>query len=102
MDSILIVDDSSSMRNMIDFTLCENGFDCIKAENGKLGCDLLGNKFKLIITDLYMPEMNGIEFIKNIRSTGSNKYTPIIMLTTESEENKKNEGISAGASAMYI
>ena len=100
--NVLVVDDSSSMRQMIEFTLKENGYAVDTAANGKEGCRKLNPDLKLIITDLYMPEMDGIEFIKQARASGTNKFTPIIMLTTESEKEKQDDGRQAGASAWLI
>jgi two-component system, chemotaxis family, chemotaxis protein CheY len=98
----LIVDDSASMRQLIEFTAKENGFDAVTASNGKEGCEKLSADLSLIITDLYMPVMDGIEFIRQIRASSTNKFTPIIMLTTESEKEKQDAGRQAGASAWLI
>ena len=99
---VLVVDDSASMRQMISFTLTEQGYEVIQAGNGKEACPLLSDSIKLIITDLYMPEMNGIELIKNVRQSPTNKFTPIIMLTTETEGEKQEEGRKAGATAWIV
>jgi two-component system, chemotaxis family, chemotaxis protein CheY len=100
--TVLIVDDSQSMRQMIGFTLKENGYEILTAANGKEGCEKLQEGLKFIITDLYMPEMDGIEFIRQIRASATNKFTPVIMLTTESEKEKQDSGRQAGASAWLI
>jgi two-component system chemotaxis response regulator CheY len=99
---VLIVDDSASMRQMIAFTLTEHDYEVVQAANGKEACPLLSGDIRLIITDLYMPEMNGIDFIKYVRQSTDNKYTPIIMLTTESETDKQAEGRKAGATAWMV
>lgn len=99
---VLVVDDSASMRQVINFTLTEQGYEVIEAVNGKDGCSKLADNIKLIITDLYMPEMNGIELIKQVRQSTTNKYTPIIMLTTETESDKQEEGRKAGATAWIV
>lgn len=100
---VLIVDDSRSMRQMINFTLTENGYDVTEAENGKYGLEKLGQfQPELIITDINMPEMDGIEFIKQVRGIGDYKFVPIIVLTTESEAEKQAEGQQAGATAWIV
>lgn len=100
---VLIVDDSRSMRQMVNFTLTENGYDVTEAENGKDGLDKLGQaQPELIITDIHMPEMDGIEFIKQVRGMGDYKFVPIIVLTTEFEEEKQAEGQQAGATAWIV
>jgi two-component system chemotaxis response regulator CheY len=101
--TFLVVDDSASMRQLVSFTIKEAGFDVIVAENGKdaLG-KINGAKIDMVITDLNMPEMDGIELIKKLRSMPACKFTPIVMLTTESQESKKAEGKSAGASGWIV
>lgn len=99
----LIVDDSASMRQLVGFAMQEAGFEVIEAVNGK---DALakadGKKLDVAITDLNMPEMDGIELIKQLRAKAESKFTPIVMLTTESQEAKKQEGKSAGASGWIV
>ena len=100
---ILIVDDSASMRQMVNFTLAEEGYEVREAENGQEALDSMkGDTPDLVITDINMPVMDGIELIKQIRAAGEFKFTPIIVLTTESEESKQNEGKQAGATAWLI
>ncbi len=100
---ILIVDDSSSMRQMVKFTLVEEGHEVYEADNGKNGISKLeAAEPELIITDINMPEMDGIEFIKQVRANAQYKFTPIIVLTTESEQAKQDEGKKAGATAWLI
>ena len=102
-NSILVVDDSASMRQLVSFAIKEAGYGVIEAVNGK---DALtksaGAKMDMIITDLNMPEMDGIELIKQLRGKADYKFTPIVMLTTESQEGKKQEGKSAGASGWIV
>ena len=101
--NILIVDDSASMRQMVSFTLKDSGYEVIQAVHGKDGIDKLnGSKIDMVITDLNMPEMDGIEFIKQMRNKDGYKFTPIIMLTTESQDSKKQEGRQAGASGWIV
>ena len=100
---ILIVDDSSSMRQMVKFTLTEEGYDVEEAVDGKDGVDKVSDvNPELIITDINMPNMNGIELIEAVRKTDAYKFTPIIVLTTESEQSKQDAGKKAGASAWLI
>ena len=96
--TILIVDDSYSIRESIGFFLSESGFNVIKAIDGKDALTSLdGKKIDLVITDLHMPNMNGIELIKNIRVTDGYKRIPILLLTTETLKERKLEAKKAGA-----
>jgi two-component system, chemotaxis family, chemotaxis protein CheY len=100
---ILIVDDSPTMRQMVSFTLREANFDVLEAENGQDALKKVqGEKFDLILTDLNMPIMDGITFIRNARGLAATKYVPILMLTTESQAEKKAEGKSAGATGWIV
>jgi two-component system chemotaxis response regulator CheY len=100
---ILIVDDSPTMRQMVSFTLREANFDVLEAENGQEALKKVqGEKFDLILTDLNMPIMDGITFIRNARGLAATKYVPILMLTTESQAEKKAEGKSAGATGWIV
>jgi len=102
-NNILVVDDSASMRQLVTFAIKEAGFDVTEAVNGK---DALtktaGAKMDMVITDLNMPEMDGIELIKQLRGNAQYKFTPIVMLTTESQEEKKAAGKQAGASGWIV
>lgn len=102
--TILIVDDSASMRQMVNFTLTASGYNVVQAVHGKDAMNKLGNgtKIDMVITDLNMPEMDGIEFIKQMRANSSYKFTPVVMLTTESKDSKKEEGKHAGASGWIV
>lgn len=94
----LIVDDSVSMRQMVAFTLTQNGFEVVEAENGEDALKKLSTKrFDLVITDLNMPVMDGITFIQKAREQKEAKLIPILMLTTESQAAKKEQGKAAGA-----
>jgi two-component system chemotaxis response regulator CheY len=99
----LIVDDSASMRQLISFTIENAGYEVLVAENGE---DALGKlnsrKVDIVITDLNMPDMDGIELIKKLRSMPDYRFAPIVMLTTESQESKKQEGKQAGASGWIV
>ena len=99
----LIVDDSTSMRQMVSFTLREGGFEVIEAEHGQDALDKLKNTtVDIIITDLNMPVMDGITLIKNLRKQPALKSKPILMLTTEGLSTKKEEGKAAGATGWII
>ncbi len=101
--TVLVVDDSVSMRQMVAFTLKEAGFVVLEGENGQEGLQRLdGKRVDLIITDLNMPVMDGITFIRQVRSRPQHKFTPVLMLTTESQEAKKQEGKSAGATGWIV
>jgi len=90
--TILIVDDSASMRQLVSFALKDAGYEVMDAVNGKdaLG-KLNGGKVDMVVTDLNMPEMDGIELIKQLRNTSSHRFTPIVMLTRNprSQRNRK-------------
>ena len=101
--SVLIVDDSQSMRQMVVFTMREAGFTILEGADGQQALDRLGTqKVDLVITDLNMPVMDGISLIRQIRMQPANKFTPILMLTTESQDAKKQEGKAAGATGWIV
>jgi two-component system chemotaxis response regulator CheY len=101
--TILTVDDSSSVRQMVGFTLREAGYEVIEASDGKDALSkMTGKPINLVITDLNMPNMDGIELIKSIRKNPIHKFLPILMLTTESQESKKIEGKQAGATGWIV
>ncbi len=90
---IMTADDSPSVRQMVSFTLQQEGFSVVEAENGRDALKKIeSSPVHMLITDLNMPEMDGIELIRSVRSNSSTKFIPIIMLTTESQEEKKQEG----------
>lgn len=95
--TILIVDDSVSMRQMTSIILKNAGYNVEQAADGDEGLSKVTDDISLVITDYNMPGMNGIELINKVRQGSTNKAVPILMLTTESEEAKKNEGRKAGA-----
>jgi two-component system chemotaxis response regulator CheY len=100
---ILTVDDSASIRQMVSFTLKEAGYEVSEAFDGVDAVNKsLNNQFNLVITDLNMPNMDGITLIKKLRENPNYKFTPIIMLTTESQETKKQEGKAAGATGWIV
>uniref|UniRef100_A0A831UJF1 Response regulator n=1 Tax=Geobacter metallireducens TaxID=28232 RepID=A0A831UJF1_GEOME len=101
---IMTVDDSASVRQMVAFTLKQNGYDVVEAVDGKdaLGKLSSGTKVDMVITDLNMPNLDGIGLIKGVRGLPAYRFTPIIMLTTESQDAKKAEGKSAGATGWIV
>jgi len=100
---IMTVDDSASVRQMVSFTLKQNGYDVLEAVDGKDGLQkLAGAKVDMIITDLNMPNLDGIGLIKGARAIPACKFIPIVMLTTESQDSKKAEGKSAGATGWIV
>ena len=103
MANILVVDDSNSMRQMIKFTLEAAGHNIVEAADGQAGLSAARSKqFDLVVTDVNMPIMNGFEMTKAVRQLPSYKFTPIIMLTTESDSNKKMEGKAAGVTGWIV
>jgi two-component system chemotaxis response regulator CheY len=101
--TILIVDDSASLRQVVAIALKGAGYDVIEAADGKDAlAKLTGQKVHLIISDVNMPNMDGITLVKELKKLPAYKFTPIIMLTTESQESKKAEGQAAGARAWVV
>jgi len=101
--TIMTADDSASMRRMITFTLQQAGYDVVEAIDGKEALKrLYSTPVQMLITDLNMPNVDGIELIECVRAMPQYKYLPIIMLTTESEEARKQQGRAAGASGWII
>jgi len=101
--SVLIIDDSEGIRQIVSDTLKTVGYEVIEGIDGKDALSkLTGQKVHLVICDVNMPNMDGISFIKEIKKMPDYKFVPIIMLTTESKERKKLEGLSAGAKAWIV
>jgi two-component system chemotaxis response regulator CheY len=101
--TIMIVDDSPSLRQVVAMALKGAGFDIIEASDGKVALSKLdGKKIHLIISDVNMPNMDGITFVQEMKKLAAYKFTPVIMLTTESQESKKREGQAAGAKAWVV
>lgn len=100
---IMTADDSASVRQMVSFTLKQNGYDVIEAVDGKDALTKLSSqKVDMLITDLNMPNMDGLGLIRGVRAGTLNKFIPIIMLTTESQDSKKGEGKAAGATGWIV
>ena len=103
MATILTVDDTASMRQMISFTLNSVGHEVLQASDGSEALKILqGKKVDLVIADVNMPNMDGISLVKSLRAIAEYKFTPILMLTTESQESKRQEGKSVGATGWIV
>ncbi|HNT43127.1 MAG TPA: response regulator [Syntrophorhabdaceae bacterium] len=100
---IMTVDDSVSVRQMVSFTLKNAGYETVEASDGQDALSKLGGSgIHMIVTDLNMPNLDGIGLIKEVRNKAEYKFIPIIMLTTESQDSKKQEGKSAGATGWIV
>jgi len=100
---ILIVDDSETVRQVLQLALGNAGYQVVEAEDGfDALAKLSGAQIDMLITDLNMPNMDGLELIKKVREEGKHRFTPIVMLTTESSEEKKKAGREAGASGWIV
>lgn len=101
--TILIVDDSASVRQVVSIALKGAGYDVIEGRDGADALTkLTGQKIHLIISDVNMPNMDGITFLKAVKQLPGYRFTPVIMLTTESQAEKKREGQAAGAKAWVV
>ena len=100
---ILSVDDSASMRQVVGLTLRGAGYEVSEASDGRLALDMLHSlSIDLVLTDLHMPNMNGLELIKMARRLPDYRFTPFLFLTTECDENRKKEARAAGATGWII
>ena len=103
MANILTADDTATMRQMISFTLSSAGHQVMQASDGTEALALARTrKFDLVIADINMPNMDGISLVKSLRELPDYKFTPILMLTTESQAEKRQEGRSAGATGWIV
>jgi two-component system chemotaxis response regulator CheY len=101
--TIMIVDDSASLRQVVGISLRSAGYDVLEGADGADALKkLTGQKVHLIISDVNMPNMDGISLVKEIKKLPAYKFTPIVMLTTESADSKKSEGQAAGAKAWML
>ncbi|MFZ2300653.1 MAG: response regulator [Gallionella sp.] len=101
--TVMVVDDSASLRQVVGIALRGAGYEVIEGCDGKDALTkLTGQKVHLVISDVNMPNMDGITFVKNLKQMPAYKFTPVIMLTTESQEGKKQEGQAAGAKAWVV
>jgi two-component system chemotaxis response regulator CheY len=100
---ILSVDDSASVRQMVTFALENAGYEVVTAVDGRDAMERLkATPVDLIITDLNMPNLDGIELVRQVRAMPRFKFVPIVLLTTESEETRKQEGRAAGATGWIV
>jgi len=100
--TIMVVDDSASVRNVVGIALKGAGYDVIEARDGADAISKMKGKIHLIVSDVNMPNMDGITFVKEVKKMASYKFTPICMLTTESEQAKMMDGKAAGAKAWIV
>jgi len=101
--TILIVDDSSSMRQVVGITLKQAGYELIEASDGKDALSKLGGqKIHLVISDVNMPNMDGITFVREMKKNAAYRFVPVVMLTTEGTDEKKKAGQDAGAKAWVV
>ncbi len=101
--TILVIDDSASLRQVVSMALKGAGYDVLQAGDGQAALEMLdGRKIGMAICDVNMPRMNGIEFVKAAKALPAYRFLPILMLTTESQESKKEEGKAAGARAWMV
>lgn len=101
--NVMIVDDSASLRQVVKIALTGAGYEVVEAVDGRDALTKLdGRRMHLIISDVNMPNMDGIELVKAIKQNPQYKFTPIVMLTTEGGEAKKSQGQQAGAKAWIV
>ncbi len=100
--TIMTVDDSASVRQMVSLTLKDAGYSVIEACDGKDALAKLAGPVDMIVTDLNMPNMDGIEFIRAVRANATYRFVPVVMLTTESQADKKEQGKAAGATGWIV
>lgn len=101
--TILIVDDSESIRKLVQFNLSNAGYSVLVANNGKEALSYFnGENIHLLLTDLHMPEMNGMELIKEVRKIDQYRHTPILFLTTETQISLKKDAKDAGATGWIV
>lgn len=103
MKTIMIIDDSASLRQVVNIALSDAGYEVLEACDGRDALGKLGGrKIHLMVCDVNMPNMDGITFLKSMRTLPDYRFTPVIMLTTETGEEKKREGQAAGARAWMV
>jgi two-component system chemotaxis response regulator CheY len=101
--TIMVVDDSASLRQVVNIALKGAGYDVVEAADGQIALNKLdAQKINLIVCDVNMPNMDGISFVRELKQKANHKFTPVIMLTTETQEEKKREGQAAGAKAWVV
>ncbi|MDT3707317.1 MAG: response regulator [Thiobacillus sp.] len=100
---VLTVDDSRTILAMLHHTLANAGFEVLQAEDGQQGLEVLKTEsVDVVITDINMPVMDGIEFIRQVRATGRHNSLPILILTTETSQDKRDQGRAAGGTGWIV
>jgi two-component system, chemotaxis family, chemotaxis protein CheY len=100
---VLVVDDSAVIRQVEESVLGKAGYEVVSANGGKEALlKMQATSFNLVLTDLNMPDLDGVSLIKQVRAGANHRLTPIVMITTESKDSKKQEGKSAGATAWMV
>jgi two-component system chemotaxis response regulator CheY len=100
---VLIVDDSLTMRQLVKMTLTRSGYDVVEAEDGQKGLQKASlQAFDLVLSDINMPIMTGLDMLRGLRKLPAYKFTPIVLITTESQLEKKQEGKAAGATGWIV
>ena len=103
MAHLLVVDDSASMREMVEYALSSAGHDITCAVDGVQALEIARKlPFDLVVTDIHMPNMDGIELLRKLRATSTYQFIPILVLTTDSDESLKEEGKAAGATGWIV
>jgi two-component system chemotaxis response regulator CheY len=105
MKTVLVVDDSSIIRSAVSRVLKDGHYKVLVAEDGKKALEIAGHSkkdIKLIITDIYMPNMDGLEFLKQLKMTAHGKFLPVIMLTTDAQTERVEQARSLGANAFIV
>lgn len=103
MKRVMTIDDSPSLRQMVALTLESAGYEVVEASDGRDAVAKLGGReFHLFLTDLNMPDMDGIELTRKLRSVPEYRFVPIVLLTTESQPEKKIQGKAAGATGWIV
>jgi two-component system chemotaxis response regulator CheY len=101
--TIMIVDDAASVRQVVGIALKSAGYEVVEGRDGQDALSkMTGQKIHLIISDVNMPNMDGISFLRAVKTMPAYKFTPVLMLTTENQEAKKQEGQAAGAKAWMV
>jgi two-component system chemotaxis response regulator CheY len=100
---ILAVDDSATMRQLVRITLTRAGYEVVEAEDGAKGLQkATAEAFDMVLSDINMPIMSGLDLLRNLRKLTQYKFTPIVLVTTESQLQKKAEGKAAGATGWIV
>lgn len=99
---ILTVDDAESVRTLVSRTLGQAGYDIVEAVNGADALDKVADGIDLVITDINMPGMGGLELLQNLRNRPDTRFTPVLVLTTESQPDMRQQAVAAGATGWIV